>query len=112
MSPGKSRGARKSTNLRGLGRPPPVDNFVENLPFNGLKVPRRGVSIGNRSHWQDIKSMQIKDMIAFYGAVRPVWRNAAGPSRHVDTFDDPATALDADGQSVYRLCGQSQILPR
>jgi hypothetical protein len=75
-------------NLRGLGRPRPVDNFVENLPFNGLKVPRRAVSIGNRSHWQDIKSMQINEMIAFYSAVRLIWRNAAGPSRHVDTFDD------------------------
>ena len=30
----------------------------------------------------------------------------------MDTFNNSADRLDADGRSVYRLSGQSQILPR
>jgi hypothetical protein len=29
--------------------PQPVDNFVENLPVDGLERPRRAIRIGNRS---------------------------------------------------------------
>jgi exodeoxyribonuclease VII large subunit len=41
-----------------------------------------------------------------------IWRVLSGDSRHVDTFNNSATMLDADSQSVYRLSGQSQIFPR
>ncbi len=37
---------------------------------------------------------------------------SSGDSRHVDTFNNSAAKLDADGRSVYRLSGQSLILPR
>jgi hypothetical protein len=36
-------------------------------------------------------------------------RYLSNGSRHVDTFNNLAAALDAAGHSVYRLSGQSQI---
>jgi exodeoxyribonuclease VII large subunit len=51
-------------------------------------------------------------MIRIRALWRMIWRDPPSDSRHVDTFNNSATTLDADGRSVYRLSGQSQILPR
>jgi exodeoxyribonuclease VII large subunit len=49
-------------------------------------------------------------MLEIYRLWRAFWRNSSSGSRHVDTFNNPAVTLDADGRSVYRLSGQSYLI--
>jgi exodeoxyribonuclease VII large subunit len=49
-------------------------------------------------------------MLRINAALGAMWRDSTGGFRHVDTFHNSPAALDADGRSVYRLSGQSQII--
>jgi hypothetical protein len=91
-------------------RPQPVDNFVENLPSDGLRGPRRALRIGSPSYYWDIKVIKINNMLRVFVIWRAIWQLLFAGSRHVDTFNNSSVGLDADGHSVYRLSGQSQSL--
>ncbi|SIT50822.1 hypothetical protein BN2476_950017 [Paraburkholderia piptadeniae] len=86
-----------------------MDNFVENVPCKLLGRPSRKPRIGEREPLSTKKWLKIMRLDGIKWASEHFHAAKPRPSRHVDTFNNPAKGtyevLDLTGRSVYRLSG-------